>query len=177
MDVQQSEPLKDLDWHGLANLSESRICAVLGVPATIVGVRVGLENSPYSHIDHAVQIFYRETMVPYWKRFAQWFTRNLLQLEGDDRYEIRYDFKEVRQLAEDAQEVSTRIIGEWNAGLITRNQALQTLGYQSIEGQLGDVIRVSVGAVELPIDSDVVGDMTTGIDTGHTDAEPEEAIQ
>jgi len=130
---------------------------VFGVPPTILGLRVGLENSPYSKIDSAIQIFFRETMVPIWKSMASIWTYQLLHLEGLPEYSFRFDLSQVKQLAEDAQEVSTRVLAEWNAGLRTRNEARQALGLEEVDGAMGEMIRMPVAAMEIPLDSDTEG--------------------
>lgn len=151
IETELQEPLKDLDWHGLSNLSESRICAVFGVPPVVAQLRIGMENSPWSNMEEAVLGFYRETMVPLWKTMADYWSYQLLTLEGYGEYSFRFNLDNVRQLAEDTQQVSTRVIGEWSAGLITRNEARALLDWPALDTGMGDVLRVPLGSLEVPM--------------------------
>jgi hypothetical protein len=174
VNVQMPVPLQDLDWHGLSNLSESRICAIFGVPPTIAALRVGLENAPYSKIDSAIQIFYRDTMVPIWRDIADFLTKVLIDDEfgTDTSLSFRFDLKKVRQLQEDRDEESIRLRGEWNDGLVTRNEARELLGYAKIKG--GDVFRVPMAVMELPARLLADGVNTQGPQDAGAEAEPED---
>ncbi len=148
-EMKMPTPLADMDWHGFANLSESRICAAFNVPPIIVGVRVGLDRSTYSNYAEARKSFYSETMVPLWRAVAGVFTRSLLRHEGDDSHEIRFNTNNISGLHEDATEVATRAVALFSGGIITLDEARSDIGRPAFKIG-GDVRRVPIGMLEQP---------------------------
>ena len=132
MSVEDSIPLKDLDWPGLTGLTEARITSAFGVPPIIVGARIGLEFGTYANYDAARRSFYMETLRPLWTMLADGFTRGLCANEGDDRTLLRFDLANVAELQEDLAVKHLRIRADFQAGLLTRGQALKLLGYELV---------------------------------------------
>ena len=68
---------KDMALPELHDLTESRICAVFGVPAILVGANVGLQRSTYSNYREARMAFHSETLEPMVSRILRHFNRNM----------------------------------------------------------------------------------------------------
>ncbi|KKN10480.1 hypothetical protein LCGC14_1036290, partial [marine sediment metagenome] len=88
----------DIDWPGTSSLAETRICAALGVPPILVGLRAGLERSTYSNYEQALKAFYSTTMKPLWNLLASGYERGLLIDEGDDETEVEPFLDDIPEL-------------------------------------------------------------------------------
>jgi len=130
--VEVLTPLKDLDWPGLSNLSESRLCGALGVPPLLVHARVAQENSPLSapNIEAAERVFFRMTMTALWTAVADVLTHALLRDEGEEELEFRFDLSGIAALQEDIEKranVASILVG---GGIIEVNEGRELAGYQ-----------------------------------------------
>lgn len=176
-DVSIVTPLSDLDWPGMSTMTETRICSVYGVPPIVISLRAGLEHGTYSNFEQAERAFYRGTMPPLWRMLAASFTRDLLTKEGEEDLVLRYDTSGIHQLQEDANDRAERATKLFAGSIGTRNEARSIMGLEPLSRDLGDVILVPVGAMEVRLDGTVVNNMPllpepdTGEDgnTGHED--------
>jgi len=155
--LEQTAPLKDLDWPGMSALSETRICAAFGVPPIIIGLRSGLESATYSNFAQAMIAFMQGTMVPLWNWLDNGLTRGLLRDEGvmDERKQIYHDTSGVRALQDDEDKISDRAIKMFAAGLITRNRARELSGEEKLDGPKGDVLVMPMNQMEIPADGKI----------------------
>lgn len=128
-------PLKDLDWPGLAGMSESRICAAFGIPPIIVGARVGLEHATYSNYAVAEKIFYRGTMTGIWMATAAALTTGLYRTEGNDETEVRFNLTKVRSLREDQTEEAKRARELHEGGIASFYEAQEIAGISIDDAQ------------------------------------------
>lgn len=146
-------PLSDLDWPGVAGLSETRLCAAYGVPPIVIGLRSGLEHATYSNFEEANQAFYKHTMKPLWKFLAAVLTRGLIYAEdGYGEEYIDFDLTRVAQLEEDLDKRGERSTKLFNGGLITRNEGREMVDLEALPPELGDVVRVPAQMLEVPVD-------------------------
>ena len=179
-DVSVVTPLADLDWPGMSTLTETRICSVYGVPPIVISLRAGLEHGTYSNFEQAERAFYRGTMPPLWRMLAASFTRDLLTKEGEEDLELRYDTSGIHQLQEAANERAERATKLFAGSLSTRNESRSIMGLEPLSTDLGDVILVPVGAMEVRLDGTVVNNMPllpepdTGEDGEDEDDDPPE---
>jgi HK97 family phage portal protein len=135
--VEIINPLADLDWPGLTEQSETRICVAFGVPPIVVHARAGLTRATYSNYEQARKAFYVETMSPHWDALADALTHGLLRMEdeGDLRFKFRYD--EMPEFQEDLDRKTLRVTQSFTAGILSRDEARVELGYPP-EGEIGD---------------------------------------
>lgn len=128
--IEQSAPLSDLDWPGISNLSETRICAAFGVPPIIIGLRAGLENGTYSNFEQAIKIFFEGTISPLWSMSGASLTRGLLRDEGESSRAIRihHDTKEVKALQEDQDKKVDRANKAFAGGLVDLDTSRSWIG-------------------------------------------------
>lgn len=128
--IEQPKPLSDLDWPGISNLSETRICAAFQTPPIIIGLRAGLENGTYSNFEQAIKIFFEGKIAPIWTMFDAVFTRSLLRDEGETSRAIRvaHDTQNVKALQEDQDKKVDRANKIFAGGLADLDYARGLIG-------------------------------------------------
>ena len=144
--VDTVNPLSDLDFPGLSDLSESRICTAFGTSPILINARVGLENSTYSNYDVALKAFYFVTMTPLWELLGEALTLGLLKNEGESLLRIRYMYRDLPQFQEDKTATSTRAATQYNSGIAQLNEARQDVGLEEI-GPEGDTFKQTLGSL------------------------------
>ena len=122
---------KDMALEGLHNLTESRICAVFGVPPILVGANVGLQRSTYSNYREARLAFHSETLEPLVARILRYFNRNLFAEYGGNET-LAVDWSAMRAVLDDAAAASARITALFAGGLVTLNEAREELGFEAV---------------------------------------------
>jgi len=103
-----ASPLNQMEIPAIRNMTESRICAVLGVPPILVGVNVGLENSTYSNYSQAKESFWEETLMPMYRRIQDSFNKIREEEFPTLAQTIAFDFSNVRALEQDETEIWNR---------------------------------------------------------------------
>ena len=137
---------KDMALEGLHNLTESRICAVFGVPPILVGANVGLQRSTYSNYREARLAFHSETLEPMVARILRYFNRNLFaDYSGNETLAV--DWSAMRAVLDDAAAASARITSLFAGGLVTLNEARQQLGFEAVSD--GGVRRIPSSVFEV----------------------------
>jgi HK97 family phage portal protein len=118
--------IADMEIDAIRDLSESRICAALGVPPILVGAKVGLKTATYSNYAQAKESFWEETLLPLYRRIEDSLNRIILpELPGVQNTEkITFNFSDVRALQDDETDM-------WNRNLIKARivKELVTAGY------------------------------------------------
>ena len=137
---------KDMALNDLHNLTESRICAVFGVPPILVGANVGLQRSTFSNYREARLAFHSETLEPLVARLLRYFNNNLFdEYTGNETLSV--DWSAMRGVLDDQAATTVRINTLFAGGLITLNEAREVLGFDAIEN--GSVRRVPMAVMEL----------------------------
>jgi HK97 family phage portal protein len=137
---------KDMALNDLHNLTESRICAVFGVPPILVGANVGLQRSTFSNYREARLAFHSETLEPLVARILRYFNRNLFdEYKGNETLSV--DWSAMRAVLDDQAATTARINTLFAGGLITLNEARQELGFEAVDD--GSVRRVPTSVMEL----------------------------
>jgi len=122
---------KDMALPELHDLTESRICAVFGVPAILVGANVGLQRSTYSNYREARMAFHSETLEPMVSRILRHFNRNMFE-EYSGNESLTVDWAEMRSGLDDRGAMTTRVTGLFAGGILTLNEAREQLGLQAV---------------------------------------------
>ena len=141
--------MEELAFPSLRDTTEARICMAFGVPPIIIGSVVGLDRATYSNYREARQSFFTETMIPLCERIVR-FLNKCLGYEFPNAGYVDADFTRVAALMEDQSKLSDRLISQWNAGLISLNEARAGLSLDSLAG--GDLRRLPMSVSELPTD-------------------------
>tara|TARA_R110000850_G_scaffold11305_4_gene38836 strand:+ start:1397 stop:3505 length:2109 start_codon:yes stop_codon:yes gene_type:complete len=104
---EQLQPnMGDMAMPDLRGITESRICAVFGIPPIVVGAKVGLDSATYSNYKQAKESLWEETLLPAYKRVGAFLTRALRDTPDFREMEFGFDFSEVRALSDDMKEIA-----------------------------------------------------------------------
>jgi HK97 family phage portal protein len=139
---------KDMDLKGLHDLTETRICAVFGVPPILIGANVGLARSTYSNYREARLSFHSETVEPLVSRFVRFINSNLSPDFGND-LKLGVDFSQVLGFLDDRDSQTTRVSTLFTSGIITLNEAREQVGQDAVE--TGNVRRIDATTLEVPM--------------------------
>lgn len=131
---------EQLDLKGAHYHPETRICAVLGVPPTLVNLASGLEHSIYNNVRQGQEHFYEQTVVPLWRQVAATYTKQLLRPDytQDRAIRLRYDLMDVRALQEDENEKWARLSVAVEKQWITKDEARAEVGLEPLPDGLGE---------------------------------------
>jgi HK97 family phage portal protein len=131
---------QQLDLKTAHYIPESRICAVLGVPAMLVGLSVGLEHTIYNNMEQAQEHLYEQTIIPLWRQVAATYTKQLLRPDytQDRRIRLRYDLMDVRALQEDEDAKWARLSVAVEKAWITKDEARAEVGLDPLPDGLGE---------------------------------------
>lgn len=130
--------MQQLAFPDLRMISETRICAALGVPPILVGAQAGLARSTFANYGEARRSFWEETIAPLLRRFADKINTQLLpEWPGSERLEARFDTGDVSALQELHRQTWERADAAVRSGWITVNEARAQVGFHPVAG--GDV--------------------------------------
>ncbi len=118
--------------------TETRICAVYGIPPIVVGTRIGLMRSTFANYESAVRQFWQETLGPLYTRLGDKLTQSLAREFGSD-LSVRFDLGSVEALQESQHTRRKWALEGWKEGLLTRNEARGIVGLD--EADIGEVYR------------------------------------
>ena len=137
---------KDMAMSELHDLTESRICAVFGVPAILVGANVGLQRSTYSNYREARLTFHTETLEPLVGRILRYLNHHLFgEYAGNET--LTADWTAMKASLDDQADQTNRVNALYTGGVITLNEARGKLGYDALAE--GDVRRIPAAVFEI----------------------------
>ncbi|HUV74799.1 MAG TPA: phage portal protein [Anaerolineae bacterium] len=142
-----AETFKDMDFPNLRKMTESRICMVFQVPPILIGAFVGLEHATYSNYGEARESFWKETLMPFYRKLQDTLNRGLAPEFGPD-VRMRFDFSTVMALQEDKNQIWTRAREAATAGFITVNDFREQVGLPRVQD--GDVFLRPMMISEIP---------------------------
>ena len=116
----------DMHWLEGQKLSAREIAIVFSVPPELLG---DSENKTYSNWQEARQAFYTETILPLLDVIRDELNSWLVPLFGGGIY-LTYDADEIEALQENRQQVWSSAAQAYNAGILTKNEAREAMGYQ-----------------------------------------------
>lgn len=147
---------KDLDIGMLRQIPESRISAVLGVPAILSGLQVGLENGTYSNARELREAFTENTLIPLWRQVAQEIENQLLKVNYPDAENMfcEYDISQVRALQTDVDQLFNRMNVAVQGGWATVGEARRAVGLPTDDSH--DVYLMNISTMQ--IKKDELGD-------------------
>lgn len=128
---------QELDLKAAHEFPESRIAAVFGTPAMVVGLGIGLQRSTFSNYREAREALFEQTIIPLWRADAHTFMKQLLRqdFEPTDRsVRLKYDTNDVRALQEDMDKVYARLSVAVEKKWLKRNEARTEVGFDPVEG-------------------------------------------
>lgn len=115
---------EELGFGVLDERNETRILTPFGVPAVLVGARVGLQNATYSNVAGLRRVFWEDVFVPELRLFEKDWQ---YYLRSDDGAWVAYDLSAVPALQEDTPALVTAAHQMWQMG-VPANAAFRNVG-------------------------------------------------
>jgi len=142
---QMASSPKDMALTEMHYMTESRICAVFGVPPILISANVGLARSTFANYREARFSFHSETLEPLIKRIIRFLNR-CLEYEFPDSGSVYADMAEMRAFLDDSDSQSARAASLFGAGIITLNEARELVGADAIDD--GAIRRIPSNIIE-----------------------------
>ena len=163
---------KDMDFIQLKNMAAKDIALVYGVPSQLIGIP---DAQTYSNFAEAKLALYNETIIPLLDRIQADLNEWLIPKFNDEALEIRYDIDSIPAMAEQRKRVFESVTQGVQNGILTRNEAREQLGYETLEG--ADSLLVSATLMPLNIANETApDDRGEDIPTENESEEPENEI-
>ncbi len=121
--------MQQLEFPDLRAIAETRVAAVLGVPAVLVGLKAGLDRATYSNVSELRRFFAETTCSGYWRRYSDQFTNDVAAEYGEEIV-CEFDTSVVRALAGQRVEQIQPIKDAFAASAATRNEYRAALGLE-----------------------------------------------
>ena len=147
---------KDMDFISLKNMSAKDIALVYGVPSQLIGIP---DSQTYSNFAEAKLALYNETIIPLLDRIQADLNEWLIPKFNDEALELRYDIDSIPAMAEQRRRVFESVTTGVQNGILTRNEAREQLGYETLEG--ADSLLVPATLMPLNIANETTPDNRT----------------
>ncbi len=120
---------RDLMLDTVRDVPEERICAVLGIPPSVVGLGAGLEKMTYNNLMESRRIAYENCVIPMQRLLAAELNSQLIPdfSESEGEY-ARFDTRRASELQDDVGDLYARVGTAFEQGLITRDEARAMIG-------------------------------------------------
>lgn len=143
--------LQQLEFPELRSISESRIAAAIGVPAILVGLKVGLrEGNNRASVTEQRSYFAETTLSSYWRRYQDQYTSDMAKEFGPNVV-CEFDILNVRAMASQLQQKLAPIKDAFDKAVITRNEYRSHLNLPLLDPDRGDVFVLQGNAHEVPV--------------------------
>ena len=141
---------EELRLDKLPQPAEARVCAAVGLSPMVMGLPD--PGKTYSNLQEARSAAWQNCLVPIQDLVAETLRWQLLP-DFDDAYKcvIEFDYTHVEAMQENQEVKSKRVREEYKAGLITKNEGREVLGYEPDPD--GDCFYPGTGGGEDPADS------------------------
>ncbi len=124
---------KELDLSVLSDIPEERVCALLHLPASVVGFGTGMQQTKVgATMTEQRSMAYEDCIIPHQQMWGRALDMQVLA-EFDTREDrhIAFDLSGVRCLRDDETKLNDRVLRQFSAGLITRGRALEKIGEEA----------------------------------------------
>jgi HK97 family phage portal protein len=139
---------EQMNLTSLRRLPEERVCAVLGVPAVVAGMGVGMDHSIYNNVSQAREAAYEELVIPLQRLLAADLSTQLLGEFGDSgALRIQFDLSQVKVLQEDQDKIMLRAGIGFKDGILTRAEARELVGMPAEEVDNVFALPVQMGLI------------------------------
>ena len=110
---------------------ESRLAAVLGIPAIVLQYEVGLNRSTFSNYTEARESAYENAVIPLQRLITSALQQQLLRyMDGSASLRLHWDISDVRVLQEDESRKVQRWLDLLRAGAVSVAEVRETLGLE-----------------------------------------------
>ncbi len=120
-----------MNTRGLRQIPEERVTAVLGLPAAVVGLGTGLEQTKVGATMRELrELAYENNIGPTQRLFAEEITTQLLPdfVSNVQRWQFGVDLTDVRVLQDDENERAERWVKLVQGGIATRAEGREAEG-------------------------------------------------
>jgi HK97 family phage portal protein len=133
---------QQMDTKVARRVPEERISALLGIPAAVVGLGTGLENTKVgATMAEMREQAYESNIIPTQRLIAAELRTQLLRDFGDvSRLKIEFDLSQVRVLQQDQNDLHNRAREDLKAGGITINEFREMIDLEPLPGPEGDML-------------------------------------
>ena len=146
--------LRDLDFSALRHVSESRIAAVLGVPAILVGLEVGLTSGIKATTDEVRANFTEGRLSSLWRQYSDQYTKQVGSEFGENII-CRFDMTQVKALTKQLAAQYEPIVFGFKQGAVTIDEyRVKVLQLPPFKNDIGDSLLVSTLTVATATDED-----------------------
>jgi HK97 family phage portal protein len=123
---------EQLNLEAIHTIPESRIAAVMGVPAAVAMLMIGLQQtSNYASMREVREMFAEGTLIPQWTLDEAKLNHQLVpDFDARRGIEVAFDLSEVRALQEDVNEQYKRLDLAVQGGWVLPNEARQEVGFE-----------------------------------------------
>lgn len=138
----------------LRDIPEERVCAVLGIPAAVVGLGTGMQQTKVgATMAELRQQAYSDNIIPTQRLMAAELKTQLLpEFEESSEWGLRFDMSSVRAMQEDENKLALRHDTMVRGGWETVGEARRALGLPTDESH--DIYLRSFAMIEVPIGSE-----------------------
>lgn len=146
--------INEMAWPDLRGLTELKICQAFRVPAELVQAREAFVSGALTttEADGAMTQLQRYGAAPLRSRLAAALGRGLLPEFGLDHvtYRLAFDVSGILALREDTDALHTRVRANFDAGLLTMDEARLALDLPELPNAQGQVFKVPFSVVFTP---------------------------
>jgi HK97 family phage portal protein len=153
--------MDNMAWPDLRGLTEQKIAQAHRVPLELIQGQMAMKSGGLetTRMDGAMTMLQRYGAAPLRARIDGAFTRAVLsEFTGGDRtYDLAFDTSGILALQEDEDAKHLRVRADYDAGIITLNEARRGIGEDEL--QTGDVVKVGFSTILTPVDALIVPDV------------------
>src|SRR5690606_29927528 len=145
--------LNQLAFKDLRDGLDLSVCQAFRVPAPIVQVQAGLTTSYGKLLEESMTLLQMYTASPLRNRLDGAFTRGLADEFGlGPAYDLGFDTSTVRALQEDENAAHERARADFEAGILTFDEARMRIGEEAWENAVGGSLKLPFSAIITPLD-------------------------
>ncbi len=121
---------EDMGWSMQQIMAAREICIVEGVPPELCG---DVESKTYNSIGESRKALYTEAVLPVLELIKDGYNTWMAQQKTFDGEYFDYNLDSIEVLHKDRRILWTYAINAYNAGLLTKNEARESLQYKAVE--------------------------------------------
>ena len=143
---------EQLNLSAMRAIPEERITALLGIPAAVVGLGTGLEQTKVGATMRELrEQAYESGIIPLQRLFASQLERQLLpEFDDTEGRSVGFDLRAVRVLQEDENAIHERLRADMLSGAITREEFRKATGHAVLPDD--DVFLMPISIIEVARD-------------------------
>lgn len=133
-------------FDAVRKIPAERVCASLGVHPLFVGIGGGIERFTEKNLQEATIQSYQTAIIPLWDSIGAELTEQLLPYYTTDldNFRVAFDYQKVTALQENVNLLHERNRANFNAGLMSRNEARASIGLGPVKD--GDMLLTPTSA-------------------------------